>query len=465
MRWNNLETGAFVFWYRGSPRPLKARAFDSDAPIEGSVWTDDPPLTVSGVTLVQLNPLGRLTQLVAVSPQVKPAAAEVSPDRTPLFLAAGLDPSKWTQAPPTWTPPIYSDTCAAWTGALPERPEAPMRIEAAAYRGKPVYFDLIGPWTRPQRMQTYQATIGERAGLAFLIIVLLSILVVGAFLGRRNLRLGRGDRQGALRLAAFVFGAWAVAWFFGAHHIPDFGEVDLFIEFLLWGLGFSGSTWLLYIALEPYVRRRWPNTLVSWTRFLAGGFRDPLVGRDVLVGCLSGAFTTALGEVVWFVPSWLGHLPPRPFFGPRSMFLGARMIIADSSSTLIGAPFTWLAFLFVLFLLRVLLRKDWAAAIAFVLLGTVANAAAGQPSPAAVVFSLILFSLFVFLMMRFGLLTLVTNFVVWSILTNFPLATHGSAWYAGISLAGILLMAAIVFYAFYTSLGGRALFGVPVLEE
>jgi hypothetical protein len=44
---------------------------------------------------------------------------------------------------------------------------------------------------------------------------------------------------------------------------------------------------------------------------------------------------------------------------------------------------------------------------------------------------------------RFGLLTVVTNFVFWSVLENFPLTTQGSSWYAGISLTGILLMAAI----------------------
>ena len=54
-RWDNLETGAFVFWYRGSPRPLaiRNRSFFPDAPMLGFVWTDDPPLDVSGMTLVQ----------------------------------------------------------------------------------------------------------------------------------------------------------------------------------------------------------------------------------------------------------------------------------------------------------------------------------------------------------------------------------------------------------------------------
>ena len=50
-------------------------------------------------------------------------------------------------------------------------------------------------------------------------------------------------------------------------------------------------------------------------------------------------------------------------------------------------------------------------------------------------------------------------------LLNFPLTTQGSAWYAGMSVAGIVLMAAVVLYAFYTSLGGRPVFGGAVLEE
>ena len=62
----------------------------------GSIWTDDPPLDVSGMTLVSLNPLGRLTQFIAVPPQVQKAEGAVLPlDWTPLFSAAGLDPSKW----------------------------------------------------------------------------------------------------------------------------------------------------------------------------------------------------------------------------------------------------------------------------------------------------------------------------------------------------------------------------------
>jgi hypothetical protein len=462
-RWNHLETGAFVFWYRSSPRPLAALSFFTRAPVQGSVWTDDPPLEASGMTLVSLNPQGRLTELVAVPPQIdSPGGPGSSPNWGLLFSAAGLDASKWQPTEPTWTPPVYSDARAAWTGTLVERPNIPMRIEAAAYRSKPVYFELIGPWTLPQRMQPYQPSAGEWAAVVIVRGAFFSMLVVSALLARRNLRLGRGDRQGAFRLAAFVFAAWAVAWFFGAHHVANFDEVPLFIEFLAWGLALSFFLWVLYIALEPAVRRRWPATLVSWSRLLAGNFRDPVVGRDVLVGCFLAPFSPAIERLGLFLTSFFGYPPPQPSSGPHLwVFLGARTIVADVAQTLMLAPFIWFAALFVLFVLRVLLRKQWAAAIAWVLLFTIL--ASGDPGgwASALIFSM----LAVFVMIRFGLLALVVNYVVFNILQHFPLTTQGSAWYAGIGLTGILLIAAMAFYGFYVSFGGRPVFGGAILEE
>jgi serine/threonine-protein kinase len=464
-RWDNLETGAFVFWYRGSPRPLKANSFLSDAPILGFIQTDDPPLDVSGMTLVRLNPRGRLTQLIAVPPQVeKPAGAASSPDWAVLFAAAGLDPSKWLPSQPIWAPPVNSDSRAAWTGSLAERPNVAMRIEAAASRGKPVYFELIGPWTRPERMQSYEPTAGERASIVIVIVLFVSVLMVSAMLARRNLRLGRGDRRGAFRLAPFAFVAYGVAVFFGAHHVPDLGEVELFTKLLVCGCGFSCFLWALYIALEPYVRRRWPATLVSWSRLLAGGFRDPLVGRDVLAGCLVAAFGMALPRLGWFIPSWLGYPPTPPLLGPQWEFLGARAMISSISLSLGPVLVIPLAMLFVLVLLRALLRKEWAAAAAFVLLFTVLGAASSQFAPVVLVTGLIYSGLLVFLLIRFGLLAFAAQGIFVNLL-SFPLTTQGSAWYAGISLAGILLMAAMALYGFYTSLGGRPVFGGAVLEE
>ncbi len=340
-----------------------------------------------------------------------------------------------------------------------------MRIEAAAYRGRPVYFELIGPWTRPERAQPYEPTAREQVFVVSFIALWILMLLVGAMLARRNLRLGRGDRRGAFRLAAFVFAAWAVGWFFGTHHVPNLSEFVLFMEFLAWGLLWSCFAWLLYIALEPYVRRRWPATLVSWSRLLAGDLRDPLVGRDVLAGCLWGAFAVALSRLLWFVPSLFGYPPIQPKSGPDWQFLGARTIIADISNSLLFEVLFALAFLLVLVLLRALLRKEWAAAIAWVLFLTIFFSATSNSIPVALVDNLIVQGVTVFLLRRLGLLWLVVSFVFNGVLSSFPVTTQGSAWYAGISLAGILLMAAMACYGFYTSLGGRPVFGGAVLEE
>jgi len=168
---------------------------------------------------------------------------------------------------------------------------------------------------------------------------------------------------------------------------------------------------------------------------------------------------------VRYVPSWLGYPQPQPDFGPRWTFLGARAIVAQIALASVLATFFWLGALFVLFLLRTLLRKEWAAAVAWVLLFTGFAVADSGLDPVALVGSVIFFGLAVIVMIRFGLLALVANFMVYDILQSFPLTLQGSSWYAGISLAGILLMAAITFYGFYTSLGGRPVFGGVALEE
>ena len=39
-----------------------------------------------------------------------------------------------------------------------------------------------------------------------------------------------------------------------------------------------GLAWVFYLALEPSVRRIWPETVISWSRMLNGRWIDPLGG-------------------------------------------------------------------------------------------------------------------------------------------------------------------------------------------
>jgi hypothetical protein len=96
----------------------------------------------------------------------------------------------------------------------------------------------------------------------------LALFALAALLARTNFRAGRGDIRGATRLAAFVFGAEMLEWLCTAHHVSVIRELDLFIGGVMWATFSAGLVWMLYMALESYVRRRWPQSMVTWSRLL-----------------------------------------------------------------------------------------------------------------------------------------------------------------------------------------------------
>ena len=184
-----------------------------------------------------------------------------------------------------------------------------MRLEAAALGGKTVYFEAVYPWTRPPRTAPTLLTATERGALVPIFFILAAMIVGAVVFAQRNVRAGRGDRRGALRLSAFVFAAMFVSWFFGERHVATLWEVALLLTALSWALLTAAFCWLGYLAVEPFLRRRWPEVLVTWTRLLAGEFRDPLVGRDVLIGCAAGCLLATWGIGALLVPEWLGLTP------------------------------------------------------------------------------------------------------------------------------------------------------------
>ena len=185
-----------------------------------------------------------------------------------------------------WSPRGYATERAAWEGPHPERPGVTMRVEAASYDGRPVSFFWLGPWVRPRR-GTSESLASANGELVFEGILFLCILV-GAILVRHNLRSGRSDRRGALRLAAAIGGLTLIMWILGGHHVRNSDEGWLFLEAFSNAAGTGLIYWILYAALEPFARRRWPEMLISWQRALSGRWRDPLVGRDALIGAVVG---------------------------------------------------------------------------------------------------------------------------------------------------------------------------------
>jgi len=203
-RWNLLKNGdapVLTFWYRQSPRNLVGLD-------KFSVYPANPPIDISGMTNTYLDTQGRLYAFIAVPPQLE-EAPQVKPDWPILFAEAGLDMSSFHETEPRWTPSRYSDARAAWDGMRPGPMQLPIHIEAAAFHGKTVYFDIVYPWDRPFRQEEYQPSLKEKLKNWLLVSLLAATVVGAALLGLRNIRLGRSDRRRAaergsrrLRLAA-----------------------------------------------------------------------------------------------------------------------------------------------------------------------------------------------------------------------------------------------------------------------
>jgi hypothetical protein len=273
------------FIYRQSPRLLIP--YNADALIHRF----DPPPN-PGMVRVELDGPGRLLYFDAVPPQIEegPAPPAAPFDWNQLFTAAGLDPARFTAADPRVVPLVAFDSRAAWTGTYPGSPQVPLRIEAAAWHGQLVYFQVVSPWTNFTR-GAGQFTATETALQSLVLGLILAVFSVASWLAWRSYRMGRGDMRGASRVAIFLFAAYMVNWICTAHHVAAIAEMAPFTWAIGGALFSAASYWVLYVALEPYARRRWPQSLIAWTRLLSGRIRDPLVGGQLLVGI---AFATGV---------------------------------------------------------------------------------------------------------------------------------------------------------------------------
>src|SRR5206468_3541184 len=190
-RWEKLAAGrpaAVQFWYRQSPRALVSTA------ISGRVLQANPPQDTSGMAGVRFDPKGRLIDFYAVPPQLEEPDQRVDrPDWNPLFQEARLDLERFSPVPSRWTPPFMADLRAAWEGSYAERPEITVRVEAAAYRGRPVMFRLVHPWTPPERMQPFRPTRELAIAGSTVTGLLIAGVVASGVLAWRNLKAGRSD--------------------------------------------------------------------------------------------------------------------------------------------------------------------------------------------------------------------------------------------------------------------------------
>jgi protein kinase-like protein len=459
--WPSLRSGtlpALLFWYRTSPRDLLPITMAS------SVSSTDPPALVSGMDVTILDTLGRLREFHRVPPQLDADAADGSvPDWRPLFDAAGLDLNAFTDSAPQWAPPHFADTRAAWEGPLSDRSEIKVRVEAAAYRGRPTSFYVVGPWSRPTRMTPIARTTAQRVASAGNMAMSIVLLIGAALLARFNLRVNRADRSGAARLAVAVVLIELVSWVFSAHHVATAeSEFRSFSMAITLASALGVSVWLTYIAIEPYARRFWPDGLLGWSRLLSGHVRDPRVGRDILIGMAFGAGLMALETAHALLPQQWGHQAPLPPFGNSVASLAApSMVVSRWVATVYGALQGALLIAFIFVVLRLVLRRGWLAAIG----GTIAMMALVENGVAltGTWFDTALYTaiagIITLAVYRFGLLVMAVMYFTDNMATTVPLTLHASAWWATSSNLTIALLIGLACFGYDAARAGQPLLG------
>lgn len=456
-----LKTGQpdeIFFWYRQSPRSF-SRFGDSQVN-----YFNPSPTGTSGMVRMSLDVRGRLMEFTAVPPQVEADNLQkLSADWAAVFAEAGLDVRNYKPAESKWTPWTYSDERAAWEGGLVDHPEIPVRIEAAAYQGKPVYFKVIMPWDEPYRDQedTFQTTTSVRIGRTILVTAILCVLVTGIFVARYNFKTGRADMKSAFKILIFIFAASMLPRLLIE---PRFSSSVFTLPFIINAVSealFAGvCTWIGYLAIEPYVRKHWAHLSVSWIRLMAGEWRDPMVGRDILIGGLFGLLHTTVIHLLNFQSKGLT-------FVNVSVFSGWGGIVGTLGKELTFPNFTMTTMLLLVIILTIVFRRRWLAIavlwfLHFLVLGLINF---GSVTLRTFVGAAVIATIMTVPLVRFGMLAYIAYYVFMILSHTFPLTTDVSAWYFNATIFAAVVILGSASYGFYTSIAGQPVFQWRFLSE
>jgi serine/threonine-protein kinase len=296
------------------------------------------------------------------------------------------------------------------------------------------------------------------AAYATLVVLLLVTLTGAVVLARRNLRLGRGDRRGAWRVATAIGSLYLLGLMLGADHVPSFAEVDLVLEGLAWSMLWGAMVAVGYLALEPYIRRLWPDTVVSWSRLLEGRWRDALLGRDVLLGTTVGCVLVLLQRVGAEVAMRFVHPPPRPELPAGLWLLGAPKTAGFAALLVVNGPVIAFGVLMLIVLLRMVLRrKRVAAAVLWAVLAAVGILTQAESSWIAVVTNALVWAAIIVVATRHGLAATASLVIALSMVSfALPAFTH-PGWYTPEAVLLLAIPALLLAYGVVTGLGGRTI--------
>jgi predicted Ser/Thr protein kinase len=453
------------YWRRWSP----SRLVTEDLHVAKPSLTD-PPQSYPGSGMVLLDMEGRLLALEALPPSGADSSALRAADWAALLVAAGRDPARVVPVPPPVAFVAYADTVAAWRLSDSTAPET--TLVAAATRGHVVRVETFAGRKALGRLAVIANDsaphIQDWTQVIFLIVI---PLIGGIILARRNLRAKRGDIRGAMVVGISIVGLYLLYHLFSTH----LDEVGLFgiltgmtaLAPLGHALIHGVSMSLAYLAIEPYIRRLWPTVLVSWARLVAGRLRDPIIGRDVLVGAAAGTALPFIFVATLLAEKALGF-PVDP--GKLSSLLLDTMISAPSVLAQVclalALGFTRATtFYTILLILRFVLRNNRLAVIVTLLLFVFALLDFSSKSLwLDIPVSLLVWGGVVWVAVRFGYVALMGIITVSILAASLALTLDFSSWVAPQTLFAWGIMAVLLGYGFLTAVGGKSLFSDPLSD-
>jgi hypothetical protein len=465
-------SAGMLYWRRWSPEPLMHPDLHNPSP------TLYEPLPGPGSVSVLMDRDGRLVDLFVMPAFASTQESLGTPVQDmrrvtdwPAFVdAAGYDASRMVRRPPTTFLSIGADSVTAAAIAGSGAADPPVTVQADWRHGSVVRFWIDAPWGTSRDPFAFESrrvpTMVER-WTSLLFFTIIPLVAAGLF-AVRNLRAGRGDRRGAMKLAAFVF----IGYLFihlAMMNVPQIGVLHALATLVRQApighaLLHAAIVWVMYMALEPYLRRLWPRVLVSWARLVSGRLRDPIVGRDILIGFAFACFN----QVVFLTARALWGRSAGPERMNRDLIdslSGVGGVLAGIATYATGAGIVVMAFFTLVLICRMLLRSNRAAIAISVAFFSALFVFGGIPEVGLVtsmVVGVIGMASFTYVALRFGFLAAMVGGSLVQVAAVMPWTTDLSVWYSDRMLVAIAILGALLAYGFITALGGRSIFKDPI---
>jgi serine/threonine-protein kinase len=213
--------------------------------------------------------------------------------------------------------------------------------------------------------------------------------------------------------------------------------------------------WLVYLAIEPAVRARYPHSIITWNRLLVGRWLDAQVAGDVLIG-------GAVGCLLWVVAALMDNAREGLQTGGNLFaFLGARQFLARHASVAADALGYGLLVFAVICFMRRLVRYDLPAAVLTALIFTITEGDVANSSNVTFTVALFIaiYAILAFVLMRIGLVATIAAIFFINCFSAIWLGGDWTAWYAPYGIAAIVIALSIALVAFWKSLGSTDLLG------